>query len=146
VPRAASTAAKWIATRCSIGKRVGVSITSAGGAKGLILDTRALHARRQGDYRLARRLLEEALALHRALRGPRRIGMTLAALGRVVLAEGDAATARRRLTQGLAVLPDGGQVWGTPPLLRALAQVRAKARTLCDALNLAMVPIEDAPR
>ena len=29
-------------------------------------------------------------------------------------------------------------------LLR-LAQVRARARTLCDALNLAMVPIEDAP-
>jgi hypothetical protein len=29
-------------------------------------------------------------------------------------------------------------------LLR-LAQVRAKARTLCDALNLAMIPIEDAP-
>jgi hypothetical protein len=26
-----------------------------------------------------------------------------------------------------------------------LAQVRAKARTLCDALNLALVPIEDAP-
>lgn len=29
--------------------------------------------------------------------------------------------------------------------LLLLAQVRAKARTLCDALNLAMVPIEDAP-
>jgi hypothetical protein len=29
-------------------------------------------------------------------------------------------------------------------LLR-LAEARAKARTLCDALNLAVVPIEDAP-
>jgi hypothetical protein len=31
-----------------------------------------------------------------------------------------------------------------PAALLPLAQVRAKARTLCDALNLAMVPAEDA--
>jgi hypothetical protein len=32
-----------------------------------------------------------------------------------------------------------------PSALLRLAEVRAKARTLCDTLGLALVPIEDAP-
>jgi non-specific serine/threonine protein kinase len=48
---------------------------------------------------------------------------SLAALSVMALAEGDAATARARLTQAVTVLRDGGSVWSIPPDLRGLAQV-----------------------
>jgi hypothetical protein len=41
----------------------------------------------------------------------------------VALAEGDAGTARARLTQALAVQRDAGHVWGIPFRLRELAWV-----------------------
>jgi len=44
-------------------------------------------------------------------------------LGRVALAEGDAATAHARLTEALTVLRDAGLVWDVPPLFGDLAQV-----------------------
>src|SRR5262249_28028003 len=63
-----------------------------------------------------------ALANRRTLRSPRDVGTGLALLRQLVLAEGDAATARAGLTQAVTVLRDRGQVWAIPPRWQELAR------------------------
>jgi hypothetical protein len=103
---------------------------------GLILHNHGELARRMGDYGLARRLIEEVLALHRAERSPRGIGGALAWLGIVALAEGDATTARARLAEALTVQRDAGDVWSLPERLRDLARVAQAQGRLTRAARL----------
>jgi tetratricopeptide (TPR) repeat protein len=56
-----------------------------------------------GRYPEARRLLEESLAIARALGSAKKIGAVLQPLGMAALGEGDRATARRCLTESLAI-------------------------------------------
>jgi tetratricopeptide (TPR) repeat protein len=101
-----------------------------------IVGNQAWLARRQGDYPLARRLWEEALALRAAQRDRRGISDDLRCLGSLALAEGDSAAARARLTEALTVLQDAGHVWSMPRLLRGLAQVAAAQGQLRRAARL----------
>jgi predicted ATPase/class 3 adenylate cyclase len=56
-----------------------------------------------GRYAEARALLEESLAIARAIGSPKKVGAVLQPLGMAALGEGDRATARRCLTEALAL-------------------------------------------
>lgn len=95
------------------------------------LKAAAILVLRQGDHRLARGLLEEALALYRDLGDERWVARMLANLGSVAIHEGDYERAT-------------GLFEETIPLFRAAGDDRALAVTLSNLASIAKVGGDDA--
>ena len=80
-------------------------------------------ARRQGDYRSARALLNESLAIRRELGDRSGIGQVLNALGLIAREQGDYAAARALHEESLALGRELGDQWGTGHALNNLGMV-----------------------
>jgi predicted ATPase/class 3 adenylate cyclase len=92
-------------------------------ARAKVLTRAAASARRQGDYPVARSLLDDSLGLWTELDDKQGIAYALHGLGQVEIFQGDYGPAREHLKESASLFREAGDSWGITGALGSLGEV-----------------------